>query len=483
MFQIVEGNSRGLKDVDDLVDLINDPPDPLQNFFDNSKDVFVARAPGRLDVMGGIADYSGSLVMPMPIAEATFAAVQKQSGDAIEIFSIAEDGKALQFKMNIGDLKRASEGYDSICSWFSEADRWASYIAGVFFVLNTELECEFTAGVRILINSKVPIGKGVSSSAAVEVSTMQAICAAFEIEIEPRRLAILCQLVENRIVGAACGIMDQMAVNCGTENALVSLLCQPATLYESIKIPDDLEFWGIDSGVHHSVSGSDYSSVRAGAFMGYRMIAHIAGLDFTIVRDGVVTIDDARWNGYLSNITPQEYEASFEGEIPVEISGRDFLKKYIGTTDTIVAIDLKRKYFVKAPTEHGIFENHRVKQFAELLKKPMDEPTLEELGELMYGSHAGYAACGLNEGGTDLIVEMARERKRNGVFGARITGGGSGGTVSILTRKRSRDTIESIAKEYAAKTRRTPYVFSGSSPGCSEFGHLILRDILPANTC
>ena len=474
MFQIVEGNTHGLRDVEAFVDLINGPPHSVGNFFDESTDIFIARAPGRLDVMGGIADYSGSLVMPMPIAEATFAAVQKRSDNYIEIVSLLANGMTTRrFVMKTSDLGRAVGGYETVRRWFGRKDHWATYIAGVFFVLQTELGLDFPNGVRLLIRSDVPIGKGVSSSAAVEVSTMQAVCAAFDIRIEPLKLAVLCQLVENKIVGAACGIMDQIAVHCGVENSLVSLVCQPASLGDPVLLPDGLEVWGIDSGLRHAVAGSDYSSVRVGAFMGYRIIADLAGLTFEKVRDEVVKINDDRWNGYLCNVTPDEYEREFAGQIPVSIAGREFLKNYTGTTDTIAAIDPKRSYAVKAPTEHGIYENHRVNQFAGLLAKPINDAALEKLGELMFTSHAGYASCGLNESGTDLIVEMVREKKQEGLFGARITGGGSGGTVTVLSRTGSRDAIEKIAKSYA-KTGRTPYIFHGSSPGCSAFGHLRL---------
>lgn len=99
-------------DVEAFIDLINDPPDSVAGFFDPSADIFVARAPGRLDVMGGIADYSGSLVMPMPIAEATFAAVQKSPDSLIEIVSLAaDDVTARRFVMSISDLGLAAGGY------------------------------------------------------------------------------------------------------------------------------------------------------------------------------------------------------------------------------------------------------------------------------------------------------------------------------------------------------------------------------------
>ncbi len=100
----------------------------------------------------------------------------------------------------------------------------------------------------------------------------------FGVEITPRELALLCQIVENRIVGAPCGVMDQMTAACGEEGELLALLCQPAELLDTVTLPRGVAVWGIDSGVRHSVGGGDYTSVRVGAFMGYRMIAEMAGL-------------------------------------------------------------------------------------------------------------------------------------------------------------------------------------------------------------
>lgn len=479
MYRVVEGNTLGLADVGKFIDQINEPSIELHNFFDPAADIFVARAPGRLDVMGGIADYSGSLVLEMPIAEATFAAVQKSDDISIRIVSISADsGKTFYFEMDLTDLDADGKppDYGAVKDRFSR-DRpahWASYIAGVFFVLTRELGADFQTGARILISSQVPIGKGVSSSAALEVAAMQGVCSAFEINIEPLRLALLCQKVENAIVGAPCGVMDQITAHCGTQDSLVTLLCQSAEILGNVEVPPEIGFWGIDSGVRHAVAGSDYRSVRIGAFMGYRIIADLAGLKANVLGNGLVEVNDPRWGGYLCNVTPVEFEQEFSSHIPDAIRGDDFIENYGGTTDRVTNIDPTKTYAVKAPTEHAIHENFRVNAFSRLLKVQIEDTSLDELGGLMFQSHASYAACGLIEPGTDRIVELVKENRSNGVFGARITGGGSGGTVVILARKNSSESIAKIAEQYGRETGQKPYIFYGSSPGCATFGYLRL---------
>src|SRR6185369_2193844 len=148
-------------------------------------------------------------------------------------------------------------------------------------------------------------GKGVSSSAALEVAVMEAVAAAYDIKLEAREKALLCQKVENMVVGAPCGVMDQMTAVFGERDRLLLMLCQPAELKGTIAVPSQLRLWGIDSGIRHSVGGADYGSVRAGAFMGARIIADLK-TDFS---------------KYLASISPAEFESEYLAQLPKRVSG------------------------------------------------------------------------------------------------------------------------------------------------------------------
>ncbi|HKN17855.1 MAG TPA: galactokinase family protein [Candidatus Sulfotelmatobacter sp.] len=479
-YRIVRGSTQGLADVETFLSTLSRSPD-AHALFDQENDIFVGRAPGRLDVMGGIADYSGSLVLQLPIQQAALAAVQPNHLQSVEIVSLgnSENGRGnSSFSMLLNDL--APEGrpleYGAAREYFrrNSAHEWAAYIAGVLLVLMHECDAR-CRGIRILLDSHVPEGKGVSSSAAIEVATMQAICAAFGIKLEPRTLALLCQKVENRVVGAPCGVMDQMTAASGEQDRLLKLLCQPADVQGSVEVPHEIAFWGIDSGVRHSVSGSDYSSVRVGAFMGYRIIADLAGLPVRAsANTAQVEIRDARWNGYLANLTPAEFE-QYRREIPEQMAGEEFLAKFHGTTDPVTRVDPQQTYATRQPTAHPVYENFRVRRFAELLVDSPGERQFEQLGELMYESHASYSACGLGSEGTDLLVDLVRARgPKNGLYGAKITGGGSGGAVAVLGRREARQAVSEIASAYATKTGCNAIVFGHSSPGAAGFGFLHL---------
>ncbi|HEY0723215.1 MAG TPA: hypothetical protein VGD41_04355, partial [Pyrinomonadaceae bacterium] len=408
-------------------------------------------------------------------------ALQKEDARQLRIVSVLGD-KTLSLDMPLSDLERDGKPIEyADAQQYFKSDRsrhWAAYVAGVFLVLSRERGVHFDRGARLLISSRVPEGKGVSSSAALEVATMSAVAAAFDIDIGPREIALLCQRVENLVVGAPCGVMDQMTAACGEANHLLSLICQPAELQGSIKLPEDLAVWGLDSGVRHSIGAGDYGSVRAGTFMGYRVIAELAG--FSVKQSGdYIVIDDPRWRGYLANLSPSEYEEKFARDMPEWLLGDEFISRYGGTTDRVTKVDRECHYAVRAPAEHAIYESFRVKKFAELLDRQKDRMTLGDtmaMGELMYGSHLSYSACGLGSHGTDLLVELVKTQGVDrGLFGAKITGGGSGGTVAVLGSSDAEPAVLDVAHRYAAMIGHEPYIFRGSSPGSAAFGHLTVR--------
>jgi L-arabinokinase len=353
-------------------------------------------------------------------------------------------------------------GYDEARAFFHRLpeNQWAAYVVGLFLVLMRQREVTFSRGAKIVISSDVPEGKGVASSAALEAAVMQAICGAFDIRLEQREMALLCQMAENLVAGAPCGVMDQMTCICGEANTLLALLCQPAEVEDPVPLPDELGLWGIDSGERHAVGGSDYASVRTGAFMGYRIMMEM----------------DPASPGYLADVTPSRFEREFLPHLPEEVRGDDFIARYSEITDSISKVDPARLYKIRRPAAHPIYEHHRVKMFRQLLLSPASEEQRILLGEWMYQSHESYSACGLGSRGTDLIVNLVRaEGPPNGLYGARITGGGSGGTVAVLGRNDAYPAIRRIVDAYEERIGYRPHVFSGSSDGAAKFGSRTLQ--------
>lgn len=439
-------------------------------FFEATAPIVVARAPGRLDLMGGIADYSGSLVLELPLAVATFVAAQQTSDGCLTVRSLAlgPDGDA-DVSLPVGALDDVGHG-----RILGDDPRrgWAAYVLGAVPVLRRERGIRVSGGLRLLVDSSVPLSRGVSSSAALEVAAMTAICAAIGETLAPRDLALLCQMVENIQVGAPCGVMDQMTAACGVRDRLLALRCQPAELEGPVAIPPALELWGIDSGIRHEVGGADYTGVRVGAFMGYRLIAAAARLPVKELGNGHVEIVDPKWGGYLANVRPGKWESKYRDLLPDVMDGGFFLRGFGGITDPVTQVDPTRTYRVRHPTAHPIYEHHRVQIFRNLLAAgAATERERLQLGELMYQSHASYSACALGSSGTDHLVALVRKAGlAAGLYGAKITGGGSGGVVAVLARAGSRAAVEGIAHEYERLTGRSAIVLGGSSDGAAEFG-------------
>ncbi|MCA1616147.1 MAG: GHMP kinase [Acidobacteria bacterium] len=495
MFRIASGSTHGLADTERFVGLLNGSrgfhpeadgshashSELAEEFFDTAGELTVARAPGRLDLMGGIADYSGSLVLELPISNATHAALQLCDEKTLRVVSLPVAGEPpRRFEMALDDFLDSGRpvAYADAARYFKRDpdQHWASYVAGAFLVLTRERGCVFDRGARILVSSDVPEGKGVSSSAALEVATMQAVAAAYRMELPPRELAFLCQKVENLVARAPCGVMDQMTSACGEQDRLLALLCQPAEPKGFVKLPRELAVWGIDSGLRHSVGGADYGTVRTAAFMGYRMIAAAAGLPCRESgTEGHLLIDDQQWGNYLANIMPAEFEGRYAGLLPERMSGAEFLARYGGITEAVTRVDPSRSYPVRQAARHPVFENDRVERFTRALQDWRGIARAEELGELMYLSHESYTACGLGSEGTDELVRLVREAgPAAGLYGAKITGGGSGGTVAVIGRKGAGAAVEAVARKYAGRTGRPPLIISGSSPGAAAFGVLKL---------
>ena len=424
----------------------------LHRFFSTERPVAIARAPGRLDVMGGIADYSGARVLELPLACATFALVQAQDAPRCEVAS--RRGDRWDFYSTDLPLPAAAE----LAAGFPQAkgERWASYVVGVVQALWARSTP--AGGLRILVDSTVPEGRGVASSAALEVAVAMAVAASSGVEISPTELAALCQRVENQVVGAPCGIMDQMTSACGKQDRLLQLRCQPGTIEGYVDVPSGFRFYGIDSGISHAVSGADYGTVRTAAFMGLRMLAAEAG--FT--------------GRFLANLTPAEF-ARLSACLPEMMSGTEFLERFGGISDTATVVRPDRRYPVRRAAQHPVEEQDRVDRFAKLLADLSQRPnSATEIGRLMYGSHDSYSACGLGSGGTDRLVELVKAfGPERGLFGAKITGGGSGGTVAMLGRSDAENVVREIAARYGAETGRATRVFTDSGPGAAETGVLL----------
>jgi galactokinase len=443
-------------------------PTGLAGFF-NSARIHVARVPARLDVMGGIADYSGANVCEAVLGRGTLMALQPRTDRTLRIRTMQTGRRSLPIETRIPldyfSSGGTTAGYNDIgeLCHANPLAGWAAYIGGSIFTLVKEEAVELSYGFNLLLLSAVPMNVGIGSSAAVEIGTICCLNAYLKLGLDAARIARLGQMAENHVVGAPCGIMDQIAITSGRHERLVHILCRPGSVMGEVKIPSGCGFVGINSMVRHSVAANPYSDVRIGAFMGRKIINDIRE------SKGHEAVD------YLTEISVKELQSLYLQHLPETMLGSEFCARYKTHDDPVTRIQPDATYRVRGPACHPVEENERVLRFIEALRNAEkgDETSLAVAGEAMYGAHESYRNnCNLSVEEVDFLVDTVKRRgAKNGLYGAKITGGGTGGTVAVFGRLDAlREHVPKIAVEYSRRTGAMPDIFEGTSPGAMEFG-------------
>ena len=451
-------------------------------YFQKNIPILINRTPGRLDLMGGNDDYTGGMVFETTIREATLVAIQPRIDRTVKFYNPAIKSlgwsELVEFSLDDLAVDAVVKPLEVVRTWInSDPSRaWCAYILGNLYFLIKEFPTQINYGFSLYLESDVPLGKGVSSSAALEVAPMKAMSEMYGIPVEGVKLASWTQWVEIALTQSAAGIMDQLAVVMGDQDYFVPMLCQPCLPQPLVRLPGNLCVWGIDSGVRHSVAGIEYEAARAAAFMGYRYLCDWEELKPRLDESSILPRwVEPKWNGYLANLSPSQFRLHYENRLPEYITGKNFTEVYPTHLDPFTPVRPEVTYPIRAAVRYAVEENWRVCSFISLLSKSsetIDAAAGSLLGELMYLSHLGYSECGLGSVATDKIVELVRAEKGNDLLGAKITGGGAGGTVAILGWKSplAQEAFKRVIDQYAAWSKAEPYIFNGSSAGCDKFG-------------
>jgi galactokinase len=347
----------------------------------------VAAAPGRVNLIGEHIDYSDGFVLPFAIKDRTLVAARKRNDSTVRIASAQRRNKIVT--VDISKVKPGLKG------------EWERYALGVLWALGVN------EGVDLLIDGHVPLGAGLSSSAALECSVATAMNHLFDLGFNLEELARLTQKAENQYVGVPCGIMDQSVSLMATQGSALLLDCRDLS---TKNIPFDvassgLELLIIDTQAHHALTDGGYAERRASC-------------ESVVAKLGITS---------LRELSMEQLENS-----------RGLL------TET---------EFVRA--RHAITEMKRVLECVDALSKS----EFEKVGELINQSHAS-----LRDDYTvscpelDSAVEAALAA---GALGSRMVGGGFGGSaIALIQASKTTETIRSIEKAFASKGFKAPRFFT-----------------------
>jgi galactokinase len=430
----------------------------------------ITRCPGRLDCMGGMGDYSGGLALQMPIDRLTSAAAGPRSDQKIRVQSLnLENGEPAVFEWPLALFYQSDGQFTTAAELAShlEACPWARHVAAVCLALLDSGDLpHFAGGFNLLIHSDIPSGAGLASSAALQIASATALAGLFDAKLDALQIARACRTADAEILGAQRGLIDHLPCLVGEKDALLQIRSQPAEILGPVALPAGVMFAAVNSGIRLPICRDRYADNRVSALIGHylieRMLSGVSG--------------DPN-SGYLANVSPGEYVERFRNELPVKVRGKEFLQRYGQPEQLDAQIDPDQIYKVRSRTEHHIYENERAHRYIERLvraRRSGERDALVEAGELMYASHWSYSQrCGMGSIETDVLVTAIRESgPARGLYGARVTDMGCGGTVAVLMASApgARAALEDACKAYTAKSGHAATVIYGSSAGAVALG-------------
>jgi galactokinase len=349
-------------------------------------------APGRVNLIGEHTDYNDGFVLPCAIGFLTRVAIAPRDDRKLVLLS---DGFEDRFEFELDKLPPTRLG------------AWCDYVLGVAVTLQSVES--IASGANVMVHGEVPIGAGLSSSAAVEVASALAFMSLNGTTFPMPQVARLCQRAENTFVGARVGIMDQFVSCLGKSGHALRLDCRSLD-FELVPIPADVRLVICNTMVKHELSGGEYNRRREECDEGVRILRKW----YPLIRA-------------LRDISPEQFEER-AADLPAVIQNR---------------------------CRHVITENQRVMEGS----RALNAGHLELFGKLMRASHASLrdlyeVSCAE----LDLMVECAEGLP--GFWGGRMTGGGFGGcTVNIVDANRTDQFVREIKERYHAQTSIQPDVY------------------------
>lgn len=429
----------------------------------------IAVAPLRLDVLGGLGEYTGGPTLGVSTTEHVAVGVGEQSDGKLRIEFASKRTAKSEFEFPVEESSWAGGGAELLGRFhLTGKDEAAAVFAAVVEGAQAKLFDFPHSGLLIAVAPDRDETAGSRHIPALIAATLAACSAVAGKELDSRKALAVCRRVQTEWLNDTASPAD----------ALCALLAQPEALLQihgdTLSAPplvQGLTILGLCCGAAHDDDAAKFRHVRVTTFMGRLIIERIFRHDAPKA---------PAWDGSFAGITMQDFVDRLRDRIPTKMKGRDFLDHFGETGDPLTSIDPDAVYKIRSRTEHHIYEYTRVREFVECLSQASrshERTHLLTAGAALNASHWSYGQrCGMGSIETDLLVHLFRKgedgktadaHQDSDIYAAKISGRGCGGTVAVLMENTdtARHALDRALDEYSRRTRLTTRILEPGLPG------------------
>jgi galactokinase len=429
--------------------------------------VVTTRSPGVIDVMGGIGEDSGSLVLTATLGVACTASLWQSDDDHVRVRLATQVGthEMQDAAIPVAAFDPSSASPEAIHAAIGETAVQAALPACLTLrqAIADGLVPSLGRGLVVLLQSDFPPDADLGEPWAQAVATLEGLCRLFDVSADRLRKSRICADAVEPLTGAF-KLRAPVTSLCGSPSGgLLQLRFHPQFICQPLELPPGISVLVARTQLARPTTRQRLMDTRMCAEMGSRMIFELRQAD---------GMNPEGATDRLAGITPAEYVERYRDRLPPRITGKAFVARFGSLRGLNGELDPDTKYKIRSRAEHHIYENRRVHEFATCIARARrngSSDPLVQAGDLMYASHWSHSQrCGIGGVEADQLVSAVRSHgPSQGLFGAKVTGGGEGGEVVILMRDdlRGQDALaQAIATAEAASKRRIA-THAGSSPG------------------
>lgn len=442
----------------------------LGGLFAPGRPVFIARAPGRLDLLGGATALAAMPVLHFPLSQAVIVAVQPRLDRRILIRNLnLNRERVLTVEYRLDDLLEAvaQPDWKMLRGLSAAAEKsWTGSVLAALALLYPLLQDKSCGlGVNIAIESALPAGAGLGYSGALLTALLLALQEAYALPSGKADLAEWAFRIEQEIMRRKCGPPDFQTFLFGKEGQFALLQGEPAEIKSFLPLPPNLQLLAIDTGVRRTAEWQKLNETCVSLLIGR-----------TLLREALAGQDSLRPAAEDPASVPEElWQKVLKKMVPYRCSGAEFLRNHPGPWEGEEEVDPEKRYMPRTMLEFAIEEAGRVHAFMRLMQEGgsnPDEVHCREAGALLAASHDHFSRISgmVSEDANWLVEASERMIGEAGIYGARAMPWGAAGAVVVLCKSGKTDHVQNLISRLKSQFGKSPLLLTDSSSGAKTFG-------------